>query len=84
MKMIDFQYEDPQEFDGRGVWGRLPCQCCGMSYEYKDIPKTIRSAGKGIRVLYGEHGRQRKTEKLSVDHVKTKNGTITVVIALKD
>ena len=83
MKMVDFVGEYPHEYDGKG-YNSMPCLCCGMSYDYKNMPKTIRSAGKGIRVLYGEHGRQRKTEKLSVSHVKTKNGNITVVLALKD
>ena len=61
-----------------------PCSCCGMTYRAPTQPvKRIQSAGKGIRVIYGEHGRERDTGTVFIKHVQTKNGILTVVNKVK-
>lgn len=57
-----------------------PCNCCGMTYRNPEEPlKEIRSAGKGIRVIYGTHGRERDTGAIRIKHLETKNGVLTIV-----
>jgi len=61
-------------------WYGYPCNCCGMTYKVPEAPlKQIRSAGKGIRVIAGEHGREKDSGVLRIKHVTTKNGVLTVV-----
>lgn len=57
-----------------------PCDCCGMTYKVPKEPlKRIQTAGKGIRVIAGEHGRERDTGVVRIKHVQTKNGVLTLV-----
>jgi hypothetical protein len=56
-----------------------PCYCCGMTYTPKPRSKTVKTAGKGIRVLYGKVDEPREAGNITVSHVNTKNGVLTVV-----
>lgn len=61
-----------------------PCDCCGMTYKVPTKPlATLRSAGKGIRVIAGEHGQERTTDTLHIKHVQTKNGVLTILNKVK-
>lgn len=61
-----------------------PCDCCGMTYRVPTAPlASIRSAGKGIRVIAGEHGRERATGTVHIKHVQTKHGVLTLVNKVK-
>lgn len=61
-----------------------PCSCCGMTYRAPahEIAE-IKTAGKGIRVIYGTHGRERERGTIKIKHVETKNGVLTVVNKVK-
>ena len=37
----------------------------------------------GIRVMYGEHGKERDVGCVNIKHVQTKNGVLTVVNKVK-
>ena len=53
-----------------------PCSCCGMTIS-KDNVVFLRNT-KGIRVGFGDVTPEQDTGKRRIEHVKTKNGTITV------
>jgi hypothetical protein len=57
------------------------CNCCGASYIAKPKPDAkVSPAHKGIRVWAGAVGAPYKGPKQTVDHLVTRNGTITVSV----
>lgn len=54
-------------------------RCCGATYTHK-VPKTVRSALKGIRVIDGLVGKESTGPKVDINHIKTRNGDFTLVI----
>lgn len=63
-----------------------PCNCCGMAYVNRAAPykQPPREAGKGIRVIFGEHGKDKDTNKVSRNIVQTKNGPLTVLVRFEE
>lgn len=59
-----------------------PCSCCGANYTEK-IPKRI-TAGFGISIILGKCGSNTRRRKTQLDHVETKNGTMTIVVQTID
>ncbi len=55
--------------------------CCGATYIPKPKPNTkVSGSHKGIKVWAGAVGEPYKGKKQTVDHVVTRNGTITVSV----
>lgn len=62
----------------RGGWF---ANCCGATYISRPKPNAkVTGTHKGIKVWAGAVGKPYKGKKQTVDHVVTRNGTITVSV----
>lgn len=64
-----------------GTWNN-PFACCGATFS--KVPKSGKpsttTAGRGIRVIEGIHGKERDTYASQLKHVSTKNGDLTIIV----
>ena len=63
--------------DGIHNWDR-PCSCCGATWSPKAVQRP--NTGRGINIYAGEMGSNARRKKSELSHVKTRNGTLTIVI----
>jgi hypothetical protein len=55
-----------------------PCSCCGATWSPKAVQRP--STGRGINIYAGEMGSNARRKKSELSHIKTRNGTLTIVI----
>jgi len=58
-------------------WER-PCSCCGATWSPTVVQRP--TTGRGINIYAGEIGSNAQRKKSELSHVKTRNGTLTIVI----
>jgi len=65
--------------DGIHHWDRpWPCSCCGATWNPKAVQRP--NTGRGINIYAGEIGGNLRRKKSVLSHVKTRNGTLTIVV----
>ncbi len=55
-----------------------PCSCCGATWSPRVVQRP--TTGRGINIYAGEIGSNARRRKSELSHVKTRNGTLTIVI----
>lgn len=63
--------------DGIHHWDR-PCSCCGATWSPEAVQRP--NTGRGINIYAGEIGSNARRKKSELSHVKTRNGTLTIVV----
>ena len=72
---------DLSDWYGYNTYNGQFCGCCGSSYA-QNLNGRANPAinAKGIKLMLGAIGKEQKGPKINIDHVKTKNGYVTVSI----